>query len=219
MVRVMVYVLVLCLWVANLKAEPLSPETVLNRVENFYRRVTSLSGSFSQEVYWRKGYEVEASGGKFWFCKPNLLRWEYRYPEKLLIVSDGKKVYFYSGEDQQVLILSPKKAFSRIVLGLLSGKAELARRFEILFGSPEENGFYFLELRPREDESISRIKLKVRAESGEIREIWYWDPLGNVTHLALEDLKINPKIDKQKFVFEIPKGVEIVEETQGGLQK
>ncbi len=216
MARVTVCVLVLCLWIASLEAESLSPETVLNRVENFYRQVISLSGTFSQEVYWRRGYEVEASGGKFWFCKPDLLRWEYRYPERLLIVSDGKKVYFYSEEDREVLVFPPEKAFSRLVLGLLSGRIEFSRRFKLLSGFPGEEGFYFLELKPRKEESVSRIKLKVRSRNGEIREIWYWDPLGNLTHLALEKIKINPKIDKQKFSFQIPEGVEIIEETQGG---
>jgi len=216
LVRVTVFVLALCWWTASLRAGTLSPETVLARVEAFYREIRTLSGSFSQEVYWRKGYRVEVSGGKFWFKKTNLLRWEYRYPERILIVSDGRRVYYYSEEDRQVLILSPEKAFSRVMLAVISGKARLSQEFELVSGTPGENGFYFLELKPQNDSSVSRLKLKVRVSTGEIKELWFWDPLGNLTHMTLENLRINPKIDKTRFAFRIPKGVEVIDETRRG---
>ncbi len=216
MVRAMVYVLALFFWAVSLKAEPILPEVVLHRVEDFYLRTQTLSGAFTQEVYWRKKLEVETSGGRFWFSKPDLLRWEYDYPEKLVIVSDGKRVYYYSQPDAQVFVFDPRKAFSRLVLALLSGKARLSQNFRLLSGAPAERGFYFLELKPRGDQSVSRVKLKVELSTGEIREIWSWDPLGNLTHLVLKDLRINPRIDPQRFVFRIPRGVEVIQEKEGG---
>ncbi|QJA06292.1 outer membrane lipoprotein carrier protein LolA [Thermosulfurimonas marina] len=215
MVRAMVCVLVLCWWVASLEAAP-TPQEVLKKVEAFYRGITSVSGSFSQEVYWRKGLTVEASSGRFWFEKPRRLRWEYLSPERLLLVSDGKRVYFYVEADRQVTILSPDKAFSRPVLKLLSGTGDLAQEFEILSGVPEGPEDYLLELKPRHEEQISRLRIRVHLPQGEIREVWYWDPLGNLTHLSLENLCVNPKIKPKLFVFVPPPEVEILDQTQGG---
>ena len=210
MVRVMVYALVVFFWVVSLRAEPISPGMVLYRVEQFYRQIESLSGSFSQEVYWRKKLQVDTSGGKFWFRKPYLLRWEYQYPEKLLIVCDGKKVYYYAEADHQVLIFKPEKVFSKLLLGLLTGKIDPLASFRLLSGTQEGADFYFLELEPQKNIFFSRVKLKVHIPNGEIKEIWSWDVLGNITHVILEDLKINSQIKAQKFIFKIPRGVEVI---------
>lgn len=214
MVRVMVCVLVLCWWAVSSLAEEPPPETVLTRVEAFYQELKSFYAEFNQEVYWRRGYEVQASGGRIWFKRPNRLRWEYRYPERMLIVSDGQKVYFYSEEDRQVIILSLEKAFSRMVIGLMTGRHRLKRDFVLLSGKPETNGEgYFLELKPREEKGqVSRIRLKVLPKTGEIKEIWYWDFLGNLTHLTFEKVQFNLKIEDKKFSFTPPKDAEIIKE-------
>ncbi|RUM87061.1 MAG: hypothetical protein DSZ24_07015 [Thermodesulfatator sp.] len=211
----MVCVLVLCWWGASLEAAP-SPEKVLKKVEAFYGRLKALSGNFTQEVYWRRGLSVEASGGSFWFQKPDHLRWEYRYPEKILIVCDGKRVYFYAEVDRQVSIFPVKRAFSRPVLKFLSGSGKLEEDFEILSGELGPNGDYFLELRPREQTQISRLKLRVKVSTGEVREVWYWDLLGNLTHLLLEDLRKNPRLPPKLFTFTPPPGTEIISPTQPG---
>jgi len=213
LVRATACVLVLCLWAVSLKAE-ISPETALAKVEAFYRGLDSFYAEFSQEVYWRRGYEVQASGGRFWFRKPNLLRWEYRYPERMLIVSDGRRVYFYSEEDRQVVILSPEKAFSKLVLSFMTSSRDLSRDFVLLSGSTgPDKKFYFLELKPREEDSqVSKIRLKILPSTGEIREIWYWDFLGNLTHLTFENLRFNLKIEENKFSFIPPKDAEILRE-------
>ncbi len=228
------YALALCLWVTGLEAQvlkgdplppnpdseskpvakgpSLKPQEVWLRVEGFYQKIESFYLEFSQEVYWRRGYEVEASGGKIWFKKPHFLRWEYRYPEKLLILSDGQKVYFYSPEDQQVTIFSLKRAFSKTLLRLLSGQTRLQEEFQLIDGRPARKG-YLLELKPRSDQDlVSKVRLLVVPESGKILEIWYWDTLGNLTHILFEKSEFNLKIEKSKFTFRPPDAVEIVKE-------
>lgn len=70
-----------------------------------------------------------------------------------------------------------------------------------------------MELKPREEKGqISRIRLKVLPKTGEIKEIWYWDFLGNLTHLTFEKVQFNLKIEDKKFSFTPPKDAEIIKE-------
>ncbi len=202
--------LVLCWWAGNLRAE--SPEEILNRVETFYRKLESLEASFLQEVYWRQGQRVQASGGRIWFCKPDRLRWEYRYPERLLIVSDGQKVYFYLEEDRQVLVYPVEKAFTSFIWQFFAGKLQLSRYFEVL-SLKKEDHTYLLELLPREKQGqVSRVKIRIKWPSGEIQEIWSWDFLGNLTHLTFKNTRLNLKMEENLFTFKPPEGVEILRE-------
>ena len=64
------------------------------------------SANFSQEVLSESGELLEQSAGKLAISKPNLANWHTTEPDELVIVSDGKDVWFYNPWIEQVSVYS-----------------------------------------------------------------------------------------------------------------
>ncbi len=216
----MAFILVLC-WCVLITNSALATENpalaIARKVQTLYEGTKSFVADFEQEVYWRRGQEIRLSKGKVWFKKPGLMRWEYTWPEPMLIVCDGRLVYVYSQADNQVMVFPSSKALSpKVTLGFMSGKGNLLRDFDIL-GYIEEKDKAALDLRPKiKNAQVERLRLVVDRKSGLIKEIWFWDYLGNLTKIRFQRLRRNVALDNKLFHFTPPKGVEIIRESENG---
>ena len=61
-----------------------------------------MDGQFTQKVYDGGGKLKETSNGRVALSAPRLFRWEYNAPYEQLIVADGKTVWIYEPDLQQV---------------------------------------------------------------------------------------------------------------------
>ncbi len=192
----------------------LDAREVAARIQSFYEKTQSFAGEFEQEVHWRRGAEVRLSKGKVYFKKPGLMRWEYIWPEKLLIVVDRLNVYVYSPQDKQVMIFPTGKALSpKVTLGFMTGKGNLLKDFRFLSCEKRPSGEVVLTVVPKvESPQVAKLALVAEPETGAIKEIWFWDQLGNLTKIRFFKVKRNLQLDPSLFRFTPPKGVEIVRE-------
>lgn len=212
----MVFVLVLC-WVALSVKGALAasnPEEVASLIQAYYEGTRTFAGDFEQEVHWRRGAEVRLSKGRVYFKKPGLMRWEYTWPEKLLIVVDRLNVYLYSPRDKQVMVFPTGKALSpKVTLGFMTGKGNLLRDFKIISSEKLPSGKVALTVVPREENpQVARLTLVADPKTGAISEIWFWDHLGNLTKIRFLNLRRNVRLEDRLFRFTPPEGVEIVKE-------
>lgn len=69
---------------------------LLERVEKKYNKSKALSASFVQVKNLKAMGSVEKSGGTLKFKRPNKIRWEFQTPEESLLVSNGKKFWYYT---------------------------------------------------------------------------------------------------------------------------
>lgn len=217
MVRQTVFVLALfwcVLSVSQVWANPPKARELLARIQAYYEETHNFVAEFEQEVHWRRGNEVRLSKGKVYLQKPGLMRWEYTWPEELLIVADGLNVYIYSVQDKQVMVFPSGKALSpKTTLGFMTGKGNLQRDFDLLACEELPGGKMKLLLRPRlESSQVAKLALVVDPSTGAISEIWFWDHLGNLTKIRFFKVKRNLKLAPELFRFVPPEGVEIVRE-------
>ncbi len=184
------------------------------KIQAYYENTHNFVAEFEQEVHWRRAEQVRLSKGRVYLQKPGLMRWEYTWPERLLIVADGLNVYIYSPEDKQVMVFPSSKALSpRTTLGFITGKGNLLRDFEILSCEKLGEGRAKLLLAPRiESPQVSKIALLADSRNGALYEIWFWDQLGNLTKIRLLKVKRNIKLSPELFRFVPPEGAEIVKE-------
>ena len=213
------FVLVLCLCALIIKASntwaSLEEATqAASKIQAFYEATSSFVADFEQEVYWRRGERVKYSKGKVWFKKPGKMRWEYTWPEPLLVVCDGKEVFIYNKNDNQVMVFPSGKALSpKVTLGFMSGKGNLLRDFVIEKFEKLSGGQIALTIRPRiQSAQVERLRLVADAQSGAIAEIWFWDYLSNLTKIRFKNLKRNLDLPEDLFHFVPPKGAEVIRE-------
>ena len=194
---------------------PPCPRDVVERVQAWADRIDGFEADFEQTT-WPVAFgggprpQPSVSRGHVWLARPGRMRWEY--PESgALIVSDGSVIWIYdrsAGEAQR--FEATAGYLDAAALQFLVSRARLEDRFEIRVaqcGADESD----LELRPKEPASFDRVDLKVNTRSGALIGTALVDLLGNRTEMRFEGLASGAAPPDERFVFEVPEGVEVIE--------
>lgn len=186
---------------------------IVYRIQAKYEAMNSLSARFTQTLI-NKTYDKKLiERGRLYIKKPGKMRWEYEKPEKKLFISDGKKIYWYLVEDNEVQIMdfsteNPKKT----PILFLMGKGNLLRDFtviEVELKKPIDKDSYQLKLVPKDEEDFEYLLLEVERKRALIERMIIVDQLGNITDFIFSDIKEDPKLPDSLFTFTIPKGAEV----------
>jgi outer membrane lipoprotein carrier protein len=187
---------------------------IANAVDNRYNRLRSLQAEFT-EIYRGAGMERTESG-TLWLKKPGKMRWEYRSPREKLFLSDGKNAWFYVPGDRQVRRAPVKKLDDlRSPLGFLLGKTRLEKELQGLSlasdVAPLTPGNVVLRGIPKAmAERVSQVQLEITSDN-RIERIVIDEVDGAVTEYRFTEQKENTEIADQRFRFEPPLGVEMIE--------
>ena len=195
-------------------ADPADP--VIRRVENHYNRLASLRANFVQVYRVDERASARQETGTLYLKKPGKMRWEYMHPEIKLFLSDGKTIFFYVPEDRQVTRIKAKESADlRTPLRFLLGRMDLKRAFRVSLAAdvaPLDPGNAVLRLVPKgEGEAFRELYLEVDGRDC-IRRLKVLDLDGAVTEFRLTGEVPNPPLDNALFRFQVPAGVEVVEQ-------
>lgn len=180
----------------------------LLRLHDFVREIKTLSGSFSQVVYDRKGRKTQDAVGAFYFSRPGKFRWVYSKPYEQLIVGDGRKVWIYDADLAQVTERNMDRAIGESPAALLAGSSEIDRFFD-LKDAGQADGLEWLEATPKsKDGTFERVRLGFRGNDLLAMELK--DNFGQRTLLKFSDLKDNPALKQDLFSFTPPKGADVI---------
>ncbi len=180
----------------------------LERFHAYVASTHSASADFTQKVYDRNGTLVQQSSGHFVFVRPGRFRWVYAKPYAQLIVGDGKRVWIYDEDLQQVTVSRMAKALGSTPAALLAGDAEVDQAFA-LSDAGDKDGLEWVRALPRDpDAGFARIRLGLGASGIEAMELF--DNFGQRTELRFSSLERNVKVDPALFHFVPPKGVDVL---------
>jgi len=195
----------------------LTTREVVRRVQERYEKVWSLTADFVQESTNKMlgQAQVTKAKGKVYFQKPGLMRWEYAVPSKNKWVSDGKTLWFYQPEEDQVVVEHVDAEKGRLFLAFLVGEGDLTKDFDIHRWDQEvdenEQG-YRIELTPKKPHAIvHRLILTVDRETYYVREADVYDAYDNLTRTVFKRIRVNQKLSSDLFTFQIPPGTEVIQ--------
>lgn len=179
-------------------------------LKQFHREVNSLQADFVQTVTASQKKAVQDSSGTVILKRPDQFRWEYTKPFPQTIVSDGKTIWLYDSELEQVTIKKVEKALGNAPSRVLSGKRPLEQDFTI--SEPNrKDGYEWVELVPRKQDTDFQVIL-VGFKDRKLSMLELKDNLGQVTRIHFRNTIINPSIQQKRFHFSIPPNVEVVGE-------
>lgn len=182
-------------------------------LEARYAGAESVSADFEQT--YRGPGVLQREAGVFYMKKPGLMRWEYRKPAVKLFVADGRTSYLYTPEERQVLV-SPlsDEELRTTPLQFLLGRGRILESFAVSWETelePSAGGTVLLRLVPRSPEpSYAYVVLECDRASYELRRVVIRESTGNMSEFLLANVRTNVRIDRSKFRFKIPSGVEVV---------
>jgi len=205
-------------------------------LRSFFSDVTSLSADFVQRVEDESGSTLERSSGKFYLQRPGKFRWDYRVPSLYApdalsidvvkldadqsepytepgqqIVADGKDLYFYDPDLEQVSKRSLADALGQVPSLLIAQSgADIDQHFSINdFGLTD--GLSWVSLKPKSEDAGYQ-QLMIAFDDATIRSLLLYDGLGNTTRLELNKVNVGAEIEPEKFKFVVPDGVDLLGE-------
>src|SRR5262245_16215005 len=93
----------LCLSAVILFQSSASLADVVDKVQARYDETKDFTANVQQELVMASGGKTMKAGGKVAFKKPGKKRWEIKDGVSQVIVADGKTLWFYEPDEQQVL--------------------------------------------------------------------------------------------------------------------
>lgn len=167
----------------------------------------AMQGNFSQTVTARSG-KVQVSQGDFAILRPGKFRWHYSKPYEQLLVGDGKEVWLYDPDLEQVTVRSMDNALDASPAALLSGENNLDKRYTMK-ALPARDGLAWVEASPKQSESsFNRVRLGFA--NNEIRKMELEDSFGQTTRIEFRNITLNGKPEAGLFRFTPPKGADVI---------
>lgn len=207
--------MILFLQLGSLNVAAASTDAAVQRLEKFFKHVKSMSADFTQAIISESRPTVEKSRGVLQMERPGKFRWNYETPYEQQIVADGKQLWIYDVEMEQVIVKNLDLALGNTPAVLLSGDATITDKFTVSeISDTNSNGknLYWVQLLPKQEEAgFEKLLLAFAGNNLQIMELK--DAFGQVTRLTFTNLKENPVIDENVFKFKIPPGVDVIAES------
>ena len=179
-------------------------------LQEFYKNTNAMRAKFHQVVEDNKGRKVQEVDGTMQLQRPNKFRWDYSKPYEQQIVSDGKQVFLYDIELQQVTMRELSKALGSSPAAMLAGGDAVEKSFTLKNAIRKDGLTWVLALPKDKDSGFDRVLLGFKADK--LRKMEMVDSFNHVTHITFDAVERNPSLDTSTFLFTPPKGVDVVGE-------
>lgn len=187
-------------------------EAVVDGLQKSYDATTDFTADFVQETAVKSLNRTLKTSGKVYYKRPGKMLWRYDEPKGQFVLADGKYLYFYQPDQNQVIKSPLKNAFrGDIPLSFLLGLGSLKKDFNASLKGSDNNSFS-LRLEPKgEAGGYSEILLGVAKGSFDIQSVSVRDAAGNVTMLRFSGMRKGVGVQDSLFQFQAPQGADVVE--------
>jgi outer membrane lipoprotein carrier protein len=181
----------------------------VTRVQTYLDSLKTLAADFVQVVRNREGQITSRATGTLSISRPDRFRWDYREPYEQTIVADGRRLWLYDKDLEQVTVRPLESGLGSTPAMLLSGASSVGDGFTA--GSVERDGpWTWCRLVPKDRSSdFERVSLGFNAK-GELAGMELADKLGQTTSLDFSDVRRNSPLADSLFRFEPPKGADVI---------
>jgi len=186
-------------------------DKIINKVEKKYA-LAGFSACFVQESTLKAMNIADSASGKITVKRPGKMRWEYEKPERQIIVTEGKNLWVYRPDDNQVMIGKFPSFFGDGKgASFLSDIKLIRQQFNIVLENTDSNDYYILKLLPlKKTNDLSYINLSISKKTFYLEEIVTYNAYGDETRIKLIDIKLLENPDDSIFIFNIPYGTDIL---------
>ena len=197
----------LLLSLATFAASAAAPATPLDAYLDGLR---TLRTEFSQTVVDGKGEEVQKAEGKLTIVRPGKFRWELTpagNPSAQLMVADGKNLWFYDRDLEQVSV-KPATVLTATPASLLSGAGDVRTLFTVS-SAGKRDGLDWVRVVPRSGDADFR-EAQLAFTRGELKRMVLKDKLGQTVKLEFLSSSRNVPVPDTDVQFTPPAGTDLI---------
>jgi len=134
-----------------------SQEKILSRIKASFEKPGLWVGDFVQEAHLPDIEEPVISRGTVYFKIPDCMRWEFKEPDVQLLISDGKRLWFYDASLEQVMIGEVAQVTeARLMMHLLTNLEKLQDDYQVAVYESADDPTIRVSLLPRAAEGENR---------------------------------------------------------------
>jgi outer membrane lipoprotein carrier protein len=200
--------------VTPLAVQGATTSTVL---DSYLANLKTLRAEFSQVVTDAKGADVQRASGRFVIQRPGKFRWELT-PERgtgaqqspQLMIADGKNLWFYDRDLDQVSVKPAAAALTATPASLLSGDGNLDQFFTVK-ADGRRDGLDWVKVTPRQNDADFReAQLAFQDKGAELRRMVLKDKLGQTVRLDFRTSARNVPVADSEVQFTPPAGADVI---------
>lgn len=181
----------------------------IDQLHRFLEGLRGMQADFEQSVTSPDQPKALYSRGTFYLQRPGLFRWDYLDPAGQFVIADGKRVWLYDAELNQVSHQNQEAALRGTPALLLSDTGPLEKHFSLVNLGLRED-LEWVELIPQTQETeVAKVQAGFAGERLERLEML--DTFGRTTRFRFSRIQRNPSLDQNLFRFTPPPGTDILE--------
>ncbi len=153
----------------------------------------------------------KTSSGTFDFQRPGHFRFVYQKPFEQTIVADGKTLWLYDADLNQVTQRAQDKALGSTPAALLASAPDLAalRADFTLESAPDQDGLQWVLATPKaRDGQLKSVRVGFDGETLAALDIL--DSFGQRSLIRFSGMKLNPALPAGTFTFKPPAGADVL---------
>lgn len=166
--------------------------------------IKSMQASFKQTVTANSGKVLQRTTGQLTIARPNKFRWVTANPTEQIIIADGKQLWIYDKDLEQVTVKPQQKSLRDSPAAFLSGNAASVLE---QYAVKKQNDVFLLTPKGNEAQfqQVSLVFVNQLLKQMNLR-----DNMGQTTEILFVKMDINNKIGNNVFHFIPPSGVDVI---------
>jgi len=189
--------------------------TASTPLDKYLDNLKTLRASFLQTLADSQGREIDRSTGTLIVARPGKFSWDI-HPQSggtdkgagQLMVSDGRNLWFYDRDLDQVTVKPVDAALSATPAMLLSGTVDVRKNFTVSPAGQRE-GLDWVLVEPRGVDADFRDAL-FGFSNGDLKRMILEDKLGQTATIMFDHIERNVPVSAQETTFTPPKGVDVI---------
>ena len=190
----------------------------VDSLRHFVKNVNAAKASFTQTVTSPDGKKVRKSTGSLEFQRPDRFRFDYNPPLEQLIVGDGKKVWLFDADLNQVTVRPMSQALGATPAALLSG-ASIEKDFVLKAAPPpaaspnaQAAPIEWVQAVPRaKDGQFQSVRVGFRKD-GTLVALEILDSFGQTSRLDFTRFDAQASLPPARFQFTPPAGADVLDQ-------
>jgi len=178
-----------------------------HRLNAALKNLDNVTADFKQTLLDEDKKVIQNSRGTLAIQRPGKFAWIYKDPFEQQIIADGKELWIYDIELDQVTVKPMDSGLASAPIMILMKQNDIGEEF-IVSEVGQREYLYWIELKPvAKDLEYSQIYIGL--EEGEIRAMELRDNFGQSTQIVFENLRVGVVHDPATFIFTPPEGVDV----------
>ena len=182
-------------------------------LDRYLSNMATLRANFSQSLTDAHGKPLESLSGTLVVLRPGRFRWEVRPNTAVgnatqLMVADGRNVWFYDRELEQVTVKPSSDALTATPAMLLAGSVALRQVFAVAEAASAQ-GLEWVVVKPLRSDAEFR-EARLGFAGAELRTMIIRDKLGQTATFEFSSSVRNAPVSAAEVSFAPPAGVDVI---------